>query len=187
MMSVRILELPGPRIASHLPELSALYAAIYETTPGVEAEFGTLLQEHSQREGFRFYVAMVVESNEFIGLAYGFTGQPGQPWRDSLADNLGVEKAVHWLIGHFEFAEFGVLPGMRRRGIGTRLYDTLFSDLAQHHAILTVRASNQIAYHFYLRRGWQVLHDHFIAPSGRGPYLIMGLELTPPRPAGMWL
>ena len=107
-----------------------------------------------------------------IGFAYGFTGMPGQDWRDMMAEAAGEEIAERWMIGHFEFAEFGVVPAARRQGVGTRLYHELFSGVANPHALLTVVTYNEPALEFYKRRGWELLLDHFEV-SGHGPYRIM--------------
>lgn len=84
-----------------------------------------------------------------VGFGYGFTGAAGQPWCDILAEEVGTELAAEWLNGHFEFAEFGVILPMRKRGIGTRQYEALFDGLPSDRTILTVREENASTRRFY--------------------------------------
>jgi ribosomal protein S18 acetylase RimI-like enzyme len=151
---------------------------MYRLTPGGEAGFAAILTEHSQREGFRLCAAFDRESTQLVGFGYGFTGGPGQYWRDALAGAMGPEAAEQWLTGHFEFAEFGIVPTMQRRGIGTRVYASLFDGMPHRRAVLTVRTENQPARRFYERNGWEALYRDFFAPEGHGPYIIMGRELS---------
>ncbi len=147
---------------------------MYVIPAGGGEGFVPFLMEQSQREGFQLCVAVDQENGQIVGFGYGFTGYPGQTWRDALAEVAGIEMAASWLIGHFEFAEFGVTPTRRRCGIGTQLYEALFSGLPQERAILTVREENEPARRFYDKQGWRVLYEGFFAQTGRGPYIIMG-------------
>ena len=51
-------------------------------------------------------------------------------------------------------ATFGVLPGYRRRGIGSRLLQACEESLHQPLIRLTVRVSNQAAIQLYLQHGY---------------------------------
>lgn len=176
-MASTITPLPAQEIASRLAEIAKVYLAIYALPPEEGPRFAAGLTEHAGREGFRFCAASDEETGAIVGFAYGFTGLPGQVWRDSLAAALGPELVGEWLTGHFEFAEFGVVPAWRQQGIGARLHDALFTGLRQRRAVLTVRAKQQPARGFYERRGWRTLHHDFFTPWGRGPYAVLGCEL----------
>jgi len=144
--------------------------------------FAMLLTDHAARDGFTLCAALDNATGRFVWLAYGFTGLPGQPWRDALAAVMGDDKGRDWLTGYFEFAGFGVIPARRREGIGGRLHDALFRGVPQQRVVLTVRQGNDAARAFYDQRDWVVLHDEFSTPSsydppGRGPYTVMGREL----------
>ena len=160
-------------------ELVRTYLAMYDLPRAAGPRFDAMLAEHAAREGFRLCVAMPEEDGLCIGFGYGFTGQPGQAWRDSLAMAMSDELSELWLRGYFEFAEFGVIPAYRQRGVGGRLHDAVFRGLPHRRAVLTVRQGNATARAFYEQRGWLALHDDFYASSGRGPYVMMGRELTP--------
>jgi len=157
------------------------YLAMYDLPTNTGPRFATMLVEHATRAGFRLCLAIDHEQEQPVGFGYGFTGQPGQAWRDSLAAAMGAELARQWLRDYFEFAEFGVIPAWRQRGVGGRLHDTVLRDLPHRRAVLTVRQSNETARAFYARRGWVALYDGFYALSGRGPYVVMGRELAAVR------
>jgi ribosomal protein S18 acetylase RimI-like enzyme len=176
-LTISIISLSSQEVSRQLDDLQSVYEAMYGMPRGSASGFDSMVTEHSRREGFRLCAAFDEKSDRLVGFAYGFTGYPGQPWRDSLASAMGPEAAKLWLIGHFEFAEFGVISRVRRRGIGTRLCRTLFSDLPHSRAVLTVREANEPARRFYEKRNWIVLHQGFFAQSGRGPYVVMGKVL----------
>lgn len=158
-------------ILDRVPEFQATYERMYGIAE-YSAEFvPAMLELHSQRPGFRLCAASAADGS-MIGFAYGFTGLPGQAWRDRMAEAVGEELAGKWMNGHFEFAEFGVVPEERRQGVGTRLYDQLFGGVANPHALLTVVTHNEPALEFYRSTGWELLLDHFEVP-GHGPYKIL--------------
>jgi ribosomal protein S18 acetylase RimI-like enzyme len=173
-MSIEMAILTPQAVSRRLAELQSVYEKMYAMPAGSGDGFCPFLVEHSQRKGFRLCAAVDEVHDQLVGFGYGFTGQPGQVWRDSMAKAVGAEMAAKWLTGHFEFAEFGVIPSLRRRGIGTRLYDAVFCGLPHRTAVLTVREENVPATAFYDRFGWQALYQGFFSQSGRGPYTIFG-------------
>ncbi len=171
-MNITIQEVSTADIPNHTESLQGVYNLVYQTSG---QGLAGALTEHCQRRDFRLIQATY--EGKCYGFAYGFTGEVGQFWRDLLADAVGEPLASQWLIGHFEFAEFGVIPRVRRRGIGTRLYQAIFSGLPHTKSILTVRDHNEPARRFYDKLKWRVLFEGFFTPGGRGPYILMGKEL----------
>jgi ribosomal protein S18 acetylase RimI-like enzyme len=149
--------------------------------PRGEGGFRPALAAHATRDGFRLCAASDTNDGRMLGFGYGFTGRPGQLWRDEMARAVPQHVADEWLDGHFEFAEFGVIPSARRRGIGTLLHAAVFDGLPHRRAVLTVREGNAPAIAFYKRHGWRTLHEGFVAAEGHGPYVIMGRLLDPAR------
>jgi len=182
-VTIDIICLSSHQVVAPLEDVALAYGAIDTLPPGAGAGFATMLSGQSEREGFCLYAALDSANGPLIGFGYGFTGRPGQPWRDSLAAAMGDVASEQWLNGYFEFAEFGVLPLWRRRGVGGRLHDCLLDHVPHRRAVLTVREGNRPARRFYERRGWLALYHDFFAPSGRGPYIVMGRELTGARGA----
>ncbi len=182
-MLVSVADLSAQAVAARLDDIVQAYLDMFRLPPAAGPRFAAMLTEHAAREGFRLCAALDDESGQLLGFGYGFTGQPGQAWRDGLAAALSAAAGEAWLTGHFEFAEFGVIPARRRQGIGGRLHDAIFSGLPHRRAALTVRKDQQPARQFYDRRGWVALYRDFFTPSGRGPYVVMGRELASGNPS----
>lgn len=177
-MRITIVQVNAPDVVDRAEQLVDVYRAMYALPSTSSLGFGQTLREHSGREGFRLCVAQESEGDALVGFGYGFTGQAGQAWRDSLALALDQPIRDQWLTDYFEFAEFGVIPAFQRQGIGGRLHDRLLADLPHPRSVLTVRTNNEPAKQFYRRRGWLILHEGFFSASGRGPYVVMGRTLT---------
>ena len=177
-MRVTIVRFTVPDAMSRAGQLVDVYRAMYALPPASSRGFEQTLREHARREGFRLCVAQESEGDTLVGFGYGFTGQVGQPWRDSLALALDQATRDQWLSDYFELAELGVIPTFRRQGIGGHLHDRLLAGAPHPRSVLTVRANNEPAKQFYRRRGWLVLHEGFISASGRGPYIVMGSALA---------
>ena len=154
----------------------AAYREIYMATAADAASFLDVLRVHGSRAGFTGRAAW--RGAVLIGFAYGFTGLPGQTWRDEMASHLGVDVATQWTKGHFEFAQFGVVTTERRHGIGGRLHDELLAAVPHRRAVLTVIETNEPARAFYSNRRWQELGSGFVTTGGNGPYVIMGRDLA---------
>jgi GNAT superfamily N-acetyltransferase len=134
-----------------------------------------MLPRHTQRDGFRFVVAL--ESDRVVGFAYGYTGERGQWWTDTVAKAMPADVAEKWLGGHFEFVEIAVLPEFQGRGIGTALHDALLEVLPHSKAVLSTLQADTPAMRLYLRKGWQVLLDNFHFPGSNRSSLILGLSI----------
>ena len=176
-MTVTIVSISRAGVAGKLADLRSVYEQMNGLPAGSGEEFVPLLTGHCQRPDFRLYAALDQEHNKLVGFAYGYTCWPGQPWRDGMAQAVGVEAAAEWLTGQFDFAQFGVIPDCRRRGIGTRLHAALLCGLPHHRAVLTVLEKNTLALGFYHTQGWRVLYEGFFSATGLGPYRIMGKTL----------
>lgn len=158
-MSVAIVTIPVHALPARLGDLAHVYTAMYALPDTAGTRFAALLTDHATRDGFTLCAALDDPTGQCVGLAYGFTGLPGQPWRDALAAVMGDDMARDWLTGYFEFAKFGIIPARRRAGIGGQLHEALFRDVPQYRAVLNVRQGNHAARALYDRRGWVTLHD----------------------------
>lgn len=87
-------------------DVTDVYRAAFGAPPYNEGEAQVqqfrddMLPRHTQRDGFRFVVAL--ESGRVVGFAYGYTGERGQWWTDTVAKAMPAELAEKWLGGHFE-------------------------------------------------------------------------------------
>jgi GNAT superfamily N-acetyltransferase len=171
---MKLAALSPQEVANCLPQLMSAYRAMYLMGPDEGHGYAAELIDCSQRAGFRLAAALDDDGEHVLGFGMGFTGLAGQLWTDCLISAVDPEAADEWLIGHFEFAQFGVVPHARRRGVATAVYDVLFDGLPHDRAILTVLQSNPPARAFYDARGWTTVHREFFSPSGLGPYRLMG-------------
>jgi ribosomal protein S18 acetylase RimI-like enzyme len=136
-----------------------------------------IVPRHLERAGLRF-VAEHEESGQLAGIAYGYTGAPGQWWHDLVADAMGAAERARWLPrGHFEFVELAVRPDLRRRGIGGRLHDRLLADLDAPAAVLSTEVENEPAIGLYAGKGWEVVVREIDFGAEYPPFLVMGKEL----------
>ena len=156
--------------------IASPYRDIYRAAATEAVAFLELVRVHASREGFAGRLAW--RGATLVGFAYGFTGLPGQTWRDEMASHLGPDISMEWLEGYFEFAQFGVVTAERRKGLGSRLHDELLTAVPHHRAVLTVIEENGPARGFYSKRDWQELGTGFVTTGGNGPYVIMGRDLT---------
>ena len=94
----------------------------------------------AERDGFRFVAANEATTRQMVGFGYGYTGQPGQWWYDTVAAAMGEPLARVWLADCYEFVEMAVLPVMQGYGIGGRLHDAVFEhERAQARPLARVR------------------------------------------------
>ncbi|MGO1567513.1 MAG: GNAT family N-acetyltransferase [Brachybacterium sp.] len=116
---------------------------------------GRFWEQHRRRAGFRLVAAEL--EDELVGFGWGYTGERGQWWADSVAGALGAD-ARKWVGGHLEFVELAVLPDHQGRGIGGQLHDALLRDLPHERALLQTDADSSSAGHsLYIARGWDVV------------------------------
>lgn len=174
---IKLATLSPQEVADSIPQLMAAYREMYLHEPDEGGGYASELIGYSQREGFRLAAAFDDRADRVLGFGMGFTGLAGQLWTDCLLAAVDPAVADEWMTGHFEFAQFGVTPQARRRGVATQIYDVLFDGLPHERAILTVIESNVAARSFYDARGWVTLHRDFFSPSGLGPYRVMGRRL----------
>ncbi len=109
-MQVSIADLFPQQVTARLDDVVRVHLQMFYLPLLAGPGFTAMLTEHAAREGFRLCAALGEQTRQMVGFGYGFTGLPGQPYRDALADAMGSEASEQRLIGHFEFAEFGVLP-----------------------------------------------------------------------------
>src|SRR5581483_7304192 len=91
---------------------------------------------HATRDDFVFLGA--TEQDGLVGFAYGYRGDYGQWWTDRVGAAMDAVTRREWLDPpHFEVVELHVRPESQRRGIGTRLLETLLASQPHDRALLT--------------------------------------------------
>jgi ribosomal protein S18 acetylase RimI-like enzyme len=185
---------PNPLIPAHIirltageanqaaDELQEVYAATFTRPPYNEtvseaARFSAMLSQHAAREGFCCFVARQQSDGRIVGMAYGYSCQPGQWWHDQIARALTPDSARRWLDGSFELAELAVVPAAQGQRLGSRLHDTLLASLSQRTAVLSTIQAETVAMQLYRKRGWLTLCSGFAFPNSHRRYVIMGRRL----------
>jgi GNAT superfamily N-acetyltransferase len=154
------------------PQVAEVYGSAFSifrdgpTEQEVRAFSRQTLPQQTDREGFQFVAAL--EDDVLLGFIYGFHGRSGEPWEDWVRARVPLAVYDEWFDNQFDLTEFCVRADRHGEGIGSRLYETLFAELAQaqfERAVLTTRRVANPARDFYLRRGWEVaweaLDDRF--------------------------
>jgi broad specificity phosphatase PhoE len=154
--SVRTLD--GPAAQGIADEVERVYRAAFgapgydETEAEVRRFMDETLPTHASREGFRMVTLRL--GPDLLGFAYGYTGERGQWWTDSVAGGVPADLDQGWFGGHFEVVELAVDPAAQGRGFGAALMDHLLLGLPHDRALLTTYAEDRPAPRLYARLGW---------------------------------
>ena len=133
------------------------------------------LPAHVERRDFVFLVAR--EEGELVGFGYGYTGEHGQWWTETVARSLSPAQREQWLDPpHFEVVELHVRPSRQRQGIGSALLAQLISRQPHERALLSTQTASAKARAFYAKNGWTELADVDFGPGYPG-YLVLGKRL----------
>jgi GNAT superfamily N-acetyltransferase len=159
----------------------AIYANAMEADPAMLPGRRELMRRHAGFSDFRALLARSTEDNHIVGFAYGFHGQAGQWWYDSvwtaLSSTLGLASAASWLADCFEVAEVHVDKQHQRGGIGTRMLTMLTHNRPERTALLSTPDRDTTARRLYRRLGFSELVTGYSFPGGSPPYILMGVEL----------
>jgi len=119
--SIQPLPLDGPLFEGAIDVYSRAFALPPYSDPGRGEEIRSRMTEvHKDRAGFRAFCACIPGS-EVVGMIYGYHGQPGQWWHDTVLRELKREAATSWLGDSYELVEVAVDPDYQDRGIGALL------------------------------------------------------------------
>ena len=182
MPAMEIADLTPEEFVAARSDVADVYRIAFaqEQYPEPEVEvrrFTEVLDRQATRSGFRCKVARTMDRH-IVGVAYGYTGSPGQWWHDIVAGALPREQARRWLADCFELVELHLMPHAQGRGIGGRLHDALLEGVPHQTAALSTINTQTRALHLYRKRGWVTLLEDFTFPGGTRPFLIMGLDLA---------
>jgi GNAT superfamily N-acetyltransferase len=133
------------------------------------------LPRHAARQDFVFLLAH--EGSELVGFGYGYTGEYGQWWTDSVGKALTAAQREAWLDPpHYEVVELHVVPSRQRAGVGSRLLAQLLSRQPHDRAVLSTQRGSRKARGFYAKNGWSELAEVDFGP-GYPPYMVLGKRL----------
>ncbi len=159
----------------------AIYADAMDADPAMLPGRRDLMRRHASFPGFRALQVTDDATRRVVGFAYGFHGEHGQWWYDTvwnaLVRAIGAAQTADWLVNCIEVAEIHVHKAHQRAGIGTRLLTTLTSGRPERTAVLSTPDRDTTARRLYRRFGFTELLTGYNFPGGSPPYVLMGAEL----------
>ena len=167
--------------------LLGIYADAMDADPGLLPGRRELMRRHVGYPAFKALQARTAPPGHdraapaVLGFGYGFHGQPGQWWYDSvcaaLYGTIGPALTASWLADCMEVAELHVRTSEQRRGIGTRLLTGLTAGRPERTALLSTPDRETTARRLYRRMGFRDLLAGYSFPGGSPPYAVMGAVL----------
>jgi len=176
MWRLEPLQTDGPLFEGAIGVYSRAFAEPPYSDPDRGKEIRDRMRDvHCLRAGYRAFCAVTPEAN-VVGMIYGYHGETGQWWHDSVALILRPGLASQWLANSYEVVEVAVEPACQGQGIGTALVGKLLEGRPEATAVLSTRTDSR-AHGLYRRLGFEVLTRMTFAPRG-APFYIMGKELN---------
>jgi GNAT superfamily N-acetyltransferase len=136
-----------------------IWENVYSDIAAVDPFFTTerFLQRfggYASAPGFSLCVATTATSQP-IGLAFGYSLQPGSRWWNGLVEPAPAEFTEEDGRRTFALNEIMVLQSHRRHGVATHLHRALLSGRKETRATLLVEPENLPARNAYLHWGWK--------------------------------
>ena len=140
-----------------------------------------------RRPGWRA-VGWLDSADALLGIAYGYTGGPGQWWFEEVRRGLRARRpeAQRWLDDYFELTELHVRPDAQGHGLGEGLLRALLAGTdrpgaAVHPGVRRPAAGPRLAA-LPAPRLPDVLRDHRFTGDSR-PFAVLGRPLPLPPAA----
>ena len=188
----RLVALSSVELADHLGEALDVYVSAMGYPPGTARQRRNLWLEHTRRSGWRS-VGWMDPGGHLIGIAYGYSGGPGQWWFEEVRRGLAARGAARdpaqpdWLHDYFELTELHVRPDAQGSRLGEGMLRALLAGVGHRMVLLSTpeyapRAPGR-AWRLYRRLGFEdVLRDHRFTGDSR-PFAVLGRTLPlPPAP-----
>ena len=175
-MSVRIAELTPAELAARVDEVLDVYAEAMEVGRTAARSRRSIITAHLDRDGVRAVAAL--DGERMVGVAYGYSGAPGQWWHDQVRLALTAEQAREWLDGAFEVCELHVLPDRQGTGLGRTLLEALLTGQQCRTAVLTTPDAETRARAFYRAGGWADLRRELRFPGDPRVFAVLALRLV---------
>jgi ribosomal protein S18 acetylase RimI-like enzyme len=184
---LELRELDAGEFVANLDACTSVYAAAMDPPryqlPGRHSS----MERHAGYTAFRAIAAVrsagapPAAAGPFIGFAYGFHGEGGRWWHDTVRRALvgarGGQAADHWLADSFEIAEVHVHPGHQGQGTGLAMLLRLAAGRPERTAVLSTIDAETRARRLYRGLGFTDLLEDFAFAGTEVPYAIMGAAL----------
>lgn len=168
-------DLDAASFNDRLPELIAVYVAAMQYPRGIAGARSALWQEHSGRDGFSCTIA--VDDDDCVrGLAYAYTGHPGQWWNSEVQRGLGRSDSP-WLADYVELTELHVRPDTQGAGLGQSLLTALLAGRKERAVLLSTPEGSNRAWRLYRRLGFVDVLRHYRFTGDPRPFGVLGRTL----------
>ena len=182
----RLVELDERALVDRLAEALQIYVAAMGYPPGTARQRRPLWLDHMRRPGWRA-VGWIDPADLLLGIAYGYTGGPGQWWYEEV--RRGVQQRAELALpdDYFELTELHVRPDAQGTGLGEGLLRALLEGAQSGHVLLSTPEHGPRppgrAWRLYRRLGFRdVLREHLFTGDSR-PFAVLGRTLPLPPPA----
>jgi ribosomal protein S18 acetylase RimI-like enzyme len=165
----------GPRFVGAIGVYGAAFAEPPYSDDDRGDEVRNRLQDlHSRRPGYHAFAALDA-GGAVLGMCYGYRGDRGQWWHDTVTKQLSREQAVRWMSDSYELVEVAVAPRLQGSGIGRALIERLLENRPEATCVLSTRTDSR-AHHLYSRMGFEVVKEMPFHPGG-ALFYVMGKDL----------
>jgi GNAT superfamily N-acetyltransferase len=182
----RLVELAERDLADRLGEALHIYVSAMGYPPSTARQRRPLWLDHVRRPGWRA-VGWIDPAGQLLGIAYGYTGGPGQWWYEEVRRGAHGRAEANLPDAYFELTELHVRPDAQGSGLGEGLLRALLDGVASDHVLLSTPEHGPRppgrAWRLYRRLGFRdVLRDHLFTGDSR-PFAVLGRELPLPPPS----
>lgn len=181
----QLVELTPALLTGRIDEALRVYVDAMGYPPSTARHRRSLWLDHTRRPGWRG-VAWIDDTDRLLGVAYGYTGAPGQWWWEEVRRGLQGRGArtggiPPWLQDYFELTELHVRPDAQARGLGEALLRALLDGASGARVLLSTPEHEphppSRAWLLYRRTGFRdVLRRHRFTGDAR-PFAVLGREL----------
>lgn len=193
------VDLTPAAFRAHLPQLLSVYVAAMKYPRGTESHRAPMWSEHAGRAGWQAVaVALPEDPGTFVGIAYGYRGDPHQWWNQQVRTGMRhtgkSREYIDSVLGdYFELTELHVRPDTQGLGLGRSLLYRLLRDRTERTVLLStpeVPGEDNRAWRLYRRFGFVDVVRRFVFTGDARPFAVLGrtlpLEphLAPPASTG---
>jgi len=148
-----------------IPDAARIYSDVWQRDVSYALGF---FETHTLYPHHIGYIAWL--EGRAVGMGFGTQAQKGQWWYNTVSQHVPANHPA--LQSAWVLTELAVLPAYQGRGIGELIHNQLLHMQPFEYTLLSTQKSNVDAQRFYIRHGWQVLHQGIVFISGQEPFTI---------------